>query len=128
MNNNLIRKIELKRLKNKELRTNYNFIKFPLLFVGNFIIVWYLTRDNDKSSIIFQFFKGLCISVHKKSLNIKFLIRNVIDKTIIEKDLFFWNINNVFISIRKNNIKYYRSNKLFFLRKKQRKKSKFIIN
>lgn len=128
MNNNLIRKIELKRLKNKELRTNFNFIKFPLLFVGNFIIVWYLTRDHDKSSIIFQFFKGLCISVKKKSLNIKFLIRNVIDKTIIEKDLFFWNINNVFISTRKNNIKYYRSNKLFFLRKKQRKKSKFIIN
>jgi len=125
--NNLIRKIEYCRLKQRNLYAKLNFIKYPLIFVGNFVIIWYLSRDKEKSSIIFQNFKGLCISVHNKNINVKFILRNVIDKNIIEKDIFFWSLNNVFISLKKNNIRFYRSNNLFYLRKKQRKKSRFIV-
>lgn len=124
---NIIKKIENKRIQNKELRSNFNFIKNPLIFIGNFVVIWYLTRDSNKGIIIFQFFKGLCISIKKSGLNFKFVLRNVIDNVIIEQNLFFWNINNVYILLKFNHIKYYRSNKLFFLRKKKRKKSKFVI-
>lgn len=84
----LIKQIEFDRIKNKEIRSSSNFIHYPLIFVGNFIIFWYLTRDSEKSAVIFQFFKGLCINVHNSGLNVKFILRNVIDKTIIEKDIF----------------------------------------
>jgi len=126
--NKFVKLIEFERLKKKNLNTNLSFLNKPLIYVGNFIIVWYLTRDNEKSSVIFQYFKGLCISFKNKGLNSKFILRNVLDKTVIEKDLFFWNINNIYIYIYKKNMKHYRSNKLFFLRKQKRKKSKFFIN
>ena len=124
---NLIRKIEIDRIKNKKKISKLNFINYPLIFVGNFIILWYLTRDRVKSSIIFQFFKGLCINKHNKGLNSKFILRNVIDNTIIEKDIFFWSINNIFIVQKSSSFKYFRSNNLFYLRDQQRKKSKFLI-
>lgn len=85
------------------------------------------TRDRVKGYMIFQFFKGLCINKHNKGLNTKFILRNVLKKTIIEKDVFFWNINNVFITKKSYTYQFCRSNNLFYLRDKQRKKSRFII-
>lgn len=122
---NIIKKIETDRLKKKFLR--YSIIPYPLIFVGNFLILWYLTRDRVKGYMIFQFFKGLCINTHNKGLNSKFILRNVLKKTIIEKDVFFWSINNVFITKKSNTYQFCRSNNLFYLRDKQRKKSRFII-
>jgi ribosomal protein L19 len=49
------------------------------------------------------------------------------DGISVEQQFFYYSLNNIFITFKKNIIKYYRLNKLYFLRKKKNKQSKFIL-
>ncbi len=124
---NCIKKIEHDVLGKKKLKINTNIYKNTMIIPGDFIIVWYLSRNSLKGVIIYQFFKGLCIGVRNRTYNSKILLRNVMGKVALEYNFFLWNINNICIVIKKNKLSYYRSNKLYFLRKKINKKSRFKI-
>lgn len=122
----IIKKIEKKRIINLK-KKKLNYIKYPVLIKGDFIIIWYISREKEKGIIRFQFNRGICIDISYKQYNSNFLIRFVIDGIAIEQHFLYFSLNNIFIMLKKNIIKYYRLNKLYFLRKKKNKQSKFIL-
>lgn len=121
----IIREIEKKRLIN--LKKKYIYIKYPSVIRGDFVIIWYINREKEKGLIRFQFNRGLCIDIKYKKYNSTFLIRSIMDGISVEQQFFYYSLNNIFITLKKNIIKYYRLNKLYFLRKKKNKQSKFIL-
>lgn len=121
----IIREIEKKRLIN--LKKKYIYIKYPSVIRGDFVIIWYINREKEKGLIRFQFNRGLCIDIKYKKYNSTFLIRSIMDGISVEQQFFYYSLNNIFITFKKNIIKYYRLNKLYFLRKKKNKQSKFIL-
>jgi ribosomal protein L19 len=122
----IIKKIEKKRIINLK-KKKFNYIKYPIFIKGDFIIVWYISREREKGVIRFQFNRGICIDTRYKYYNSSFLIRFVIDGIAIEQYFLYFSLNNIYITLKKNIIKFYRLNKLYFLRKKKNKQSKFII-
>ena len=121
----IIREIEKKRLINLKKKNIY--IKYPSVIRGDFVIIWYINREKEKGLIRFQFNRGLCIDIKYKKYNSTFLIRSIMDGISVEQQFFYYSLNNIFITLKKNIIKYYRLNKLYFLRKKRNKQSKFIL-
>lgn len=121
----IIRQIEKKRLVN--LKKKINYIKYPVIIKGDFVIVWYINREKEKGLIRFQFNKGLCVDIKYKKYNSTFLIRSIMSGIGVEQQFFYYSLNNIFIILKKNIIKFYRLNKLYFLRKKKNKYSRFIL-
>jgi ribosomal protein L19 len=121
----IIKNIEKKRLKNNKKKINY--IKYPTIVRGDFIIIWYINREKEKGLIRFQFNRGLCIDIKYKKYNSTFIIRSIIDGISVEQHFFYYSLNNIYIYLKKNTIRYYRLNKLYYLRNKKNKQSKFII-
>lgn len=114
----LIRKIEKKRLINRK-KKRINYIKYPVLVKGDFIIVWYISREKEKGIIRYQTTKGICMDIRYKKYNSTFLIRSLMKGVSVEQQFFYYSLNNIVIILKQNIVKYYRSNKLYYLRKKK---------
>lgn len=118
----IIEKTRLKKLKKKE-----NNIKYPIIIRGDFVTIWYINREREKGLIRFQLNKGICIDIKYKNYNSTFVIRNIMKGISVEQQFFFYSLNNIYVEIKNNIIRYYKRNKLYYLRKKKNKQSKFII-
>jgi ribosomal protein L19 len=123
----LIKNIEKIRIKQYNLKKKNEYIKYPLILSGDYIIIWYINREKEKGLIRYQFNKGVCMSIKYNGYNTTFQLRSIIDDVAIEQQFFFYSRNNILISSKKNLMHYYRSNNLKFLRKKKNKKSKFLL-
>ena len=118
----------------KERITQFNIIKkiklyinYSLLLAGDYIVVWYISREKEKGLLRFQFNKGVCMSINYKGYNSSFQIRSVIATVAIEQQFLTYSRFNMLILLKKNPIKGYRRNSLKFLRKKKNKLSQFKI-
>ena len=122
----LIKKIEKKRLINRKKKW-INYIKYPALIRGDFIIVWYMNREKEKGIIRFQITKGICIDIKYKKYNSTFIIRSLMKGVSVEQQFFYYSPTNMSIILKKNLVKYYSSNKLYYLRKIKNKHSRFFL-
>lgn len=121
----LIKNIEKIRVLNLQKKKNY--IKYPTIIKGDFITVWYINREKEKGLVRYQTTKGICIDIKYKKYNSTLLIRSLIKGISIEQQFFYYSLNNIRIILKKNIIKYYRLNKLYYLRQKKNKYSRFIL-
>lgn len=122
----IIKKIEKYRFKNLKKKT-INFIKNITFIRGDFISIWYINREREKGNIKYQVTKGLCIDVRYNGYNSSFLLRSIIKNIVFEQIYQYYSLNNIYLIIKKNTIKFYIKNKLIYLRKKKINKVKWLI-
>lgn len=122
----LIRKIQNFRLINWKKKKK-NFIKYISFIRGDFITVWYISREKEKGNIRYQYTRGVCLSVKYKNYNSTFIIRSIIKGIGIEQNFCYYSLNILNIKLKKNIIKKYKRNKLLYLRIKKNKHSRYII-
>lgn len=111
------------KLKKKKI----NYIKYISFIRGDFITVWYINREKEKGNIRYQYTRGVCLGVKYKKFNSTFIIKSIIKGIGIEQNFCYYSLNNIVIKLKKNIIRYYIKNKLFYLRTKKNKESKYIV-
>jgi len=121
----IIRKIEKKRLINIKKRIKY--IIYPVIIKGDFVTLWYINREPEKGIIRYQTTKGICTDIKYKKYNSTLLLRSLMKGIAIEQQFFYYSLNNLRILLKHNIVKYYRGNKLHYLRKKKNKYIKFVL-
>ena len=80
------------------------------MVAGDNIIIWYINREKEKGGIRFQFNKGICICIRNRGYNTTFILRGLLNGVIIEQQYLYYSINNINMLLKKNIIRYYRSN------------------
>lgn len=124
----ILTNLEKKRIKQfNNIKKIKSYINNQLLLSGDYIIVWYISREKEKGLLRFQFNKGICMSIKYKGYNSSFQIRSVIDTVAIEQQFLTYSRFNMLILLKKNPIKDYHRNSLKFLREKKNKLSTFKV-
>lgn len=124
----ILTNLEKKRIKQfNNIKKIKSYINNQLLITGDYIIVWYISREKEKGLLRFQFNKGICMSIKYKGYNSSFQIRSVIDTVAIEQQFLTYSRFNMLILLKKNPIKEYHRNNLKFLREKKNKLSTFKV-
>jgi ribosomal protein L19 len=121
----IIRVLEKKRLINLQKRVNS--IKYPVIIKGDFVTFWYINREPEKGIIRYQRTKGICTAIKYKQYNSTLLLRSLMRGISIEQQFFYYSLNNLRVILKPNIIKYYRANKLHYLRKKKNKTIRFVL-
>lgn len=122
----IIRNIQASRLVNLK-KKKINYIKYISFIRGDFITVWYISREKEKGIIRYQYTRGVCLGAKYKSYNSTFIIRSIIRGIGIEQNFCYNSLNILNIKLKKNIIKTYNRNKLLYLRKKKNKYSRYIV-